>query len=176
MARPYQMSSQRLKLKAVGHVLLAFLGVIGLLSLFSNHRMFLNMLEQLVIYDDIGLTHGRQNCSPGGNSASPNNRQGDNDIREPLHIRENLGDTQGAQSATGLPPYSSAKSNPARHLEQTRHSSVSRAPETGKAGRSAIAVALVSTGNPWGVDLTSTDEKHVDAIQLVRQRHGADES
>ncbi|KAK9638661.1 hypothetical protein HCH54_009504 [Aspergillus fumigatus] len=38
MARPYQMSSQRLKLKAVGHVLLAFLGVIGLLSLFSNHH------------------------------------------------------------------------------------------------------------------------------------------
>jgi hypothetical protein len=88
MARSYQMSSQRLKLNAVGHVLLAFLGVIGLLSLFSNHRMFLNMLEQLVIYDDIGLTHGRQNCSPGGNSASPNNRQGDNDIREPLDIRE----------------------------------------------------------------------------------------
>ncbi|KAH1322859.1 hypothetical protein KXV58_008028 [Aspergillus fumigatus] len=38
MARSYQMSSQRLKLNAVGHVLLAFLGVIGLLSLFSNHH------------------------------------------------------------------------------------------------------------------------------------------
>ncbi|KAH2958921.1 hypothetical protein ACP6JB_008245 [Aspergillus fumigatus] len=39
MARSYQMSSQRLKLNAVGHVLLAFLGVIGLLSLFSNHLL-----------------------------------------------------------------------------------------------------------------------------------------
>ncbi|KAK9544573.1 hypothetical protein V6Z88_007538 [Aspergillus fumigatus] len=155
MARSYQMSSQRLKLNAVGHVLLAFLGVIGLLSLFSNHHRI---------------------AAPGATQRPPTIGKvtmiyGNHSIYE-----RNLGDTQGAQSATGLPPYSSAKSNPARHLEQTRHSSVSRAPGTGKAGRSAIAVALVSTGNPWGVDLTSTDEKHVDAIQLVRQRHGADES
>jgi hypothetical protein len=45
MAGSYQIGSQRLKLNAVGHVLLAFLGVFGLLSLFSNYRMFLNMLE-----------------------------------------------------------------------------------------------------------------------------------
>ncbi|KAF4158533.1 hypothetical protein CNMCM6936_002820 [Aspergillus lentulus] len=38
IARSYQIGSQRLKLNAVGHVLLAFLGVFGLLSLFSNHH------------------------------------------------------------------------------------------------------------------------------------------
>lgn len=41
MAKSYQMGGQRLKLHAVGHVLLAFLGVFGLLSLFSNYSMFL---------------------------------------------------------------------------------------------------------------------------------------
>jgi hypothetical protein len=41
MARSYQIGSQRLKLNAVGHVLLAFLGVFGLLSLSSNYRMSL---------------------------------------------------------------------------------------------------------------------------------------
>ncbi|GIC93189.1 glycosyltransferase family 34 protein [Aspergillus udagawae] len=37
MAKSYEIGSRRLKFNAVGHVLLAFLGVFGLLSLFSNH-------------------------------------------------------------------------------------------------------------------------------------------
>jgi hypothetical protein len=134
MAGSYQIGSQRLKLNAVGHVLLAFLGVFGLLSLFSNYRMFLNMLEQLIIYDDMVLTHHRQNCNPRGISAYPDNRQGDDDIRQRFDIRENFGDTQGAQSATGLPSYRSAESNTEWDLEQACHSSVRSATGTGKAG------------------------------------------
>ncbi|GFG13353.1 glycosyltransferase 6 [Aspergillus udagawae] len=37
MAKSYEIGSRRFKFNTVGHVLLAFLGVFGLLSLFSNH-------------------------------------------------------------------------------------------------------------------------------------------
>jgi hypothetical protein len=43
MAKLYQISGQQLKFNAVRHVLLAFLGIFRLLSLFANHCMSLSM-------------------------------------------------------------------------------------------------------------------------------------